>query len=290
MPLYNIPENELRDVCRRHIESLELWLRRLVHEEFLEVYGSDYLNRKAENGDSLIKEQVRDEIESRYTNEPSRFSRKIDAAQLDHLIYIICKETFYKENFRKVFSSYFLSREMLRQFFNAIVEARHRLSHANPISVRDAERVICYSNDIVDALKAFYGKKSMEDEFNVPKIIRISDSFGMTALSGTMPKVEPGFAYINLYNDDKAALRPGDKLSLEVEVDPSFDPASYEICWLVPQRGKLSGRRLVLTIEETDVMAKFQINCRVIAKRPWHKFPGYDDEVKIRYKVLPPIE
>ncbi len=32
--------------CRRRIESLELWLRRLIHDVLSEKYGNDYLNYK----------------------------------------------------------------------------------------------------------------------------------------------------------------------------------------------------------------------------------------------------
>lgn len=43
MPLHSIPEKDLRDYCRRSIETLEVWLRRLIDEELRKVYGSNYL-------------------------------------------------------------------------------------------------------------------------------------------------------------------------------------------------------------------------------------------------------
>ena len=38
----NYTEEELRSICRKNIESLEMWARRLIHEKFREKYGKAY--------------------------------------------------------------------------------------------------------------------------------------------------------------------------------------------------------------------------------------------------------
>ncbi|GAI06690.1 unnamed protein product, partial [marine sediment metagenome] len=46
MPFSRFKEEEKRSICKKKIENLEIWLRRLVHESLSEEYGSNYLEYK----------------------------------------------------------------------------------------------------------------------------------------------------------------------------------------------------------------------------------------------------
>ena len=46
MSLHKLPIDEIRDYCKRDIESLEYWLRRLIDEALSDAYGSNYLYAK----------------------------------------------------------------------------------------------------------------------------------------------------------------------------------------------------------------------------------------------------
>jgi len=86
--------------------------------------------------------------------------------------------------------------------------------------------VICYCHDITDSLKEYYFKMGTEQEYNVPRIIQITDSFGNTI---HLHKIENLFFAWHLNRDSKYFLRPGETLGVENEIDPSFEPSSYTI-------------------------------------------------------------
>jgi hypothetical protein len=99
MPLSKLTETDLRDGCRARLEMLELWLRRLIHEEFQKAYSADILNAKTPAGDFVLKKEIRENIAKKMTDQPERYKRPVDAALLDNLITIICKPDTYKRCF-----------------------------------------------------------------------------------------------------------------------------------------------------------------------------------------------
>jgi hypothetical protein len=99
MPLAKLPERDLRDACRARLEMLELWLRRLIHEQFEQMYSNDILNAKNAAGDFVLKKELRERIEKHLRDRPGRYNRPIDAALLDDLIIIICKPDTYTSCF-----------------------------------------------------------------------------------------------------------------------------------------------------------------------------------------------
>ena len=91
MPLHALDEDDLRDHCRRALESLELWLRRLIDETLTEAYDQNFMTAQDDAGDYIIKSQIRKYLARRVEAEPDRYARPIDAALLDHLVAILCK-------------------------------------------------------------------------------------------------------------------------------------------------------------------------------------------------------
>lgn len=169
MSLHKLNQAELNQDCKKYIESVEIWLRRLIDQTLTIHYGSNYLTFQHANGDYLIKNEIRNKIQARIDSEPGRYPRPIDACLLEHEIAIISNPVLYKIHFKKVFENEFPEGLTgFRKCLDRLVQPRNKLYHANPISIREAERVICYSNDIIDAIKDYYIQTGMNQEYNRP--------------------------------------------------------------------------------------------------------------------------
>ncbi|SPH24131.1 hypothetical protein DEA8626_03180 [Defluviimonas aquaemixtae] len=293
MLLNTLTQDDLRALCRRSIEGLELWLRRLIDYQLSAAYGNNYLEAKRDDGSNVINNEVKNKLVTRLNSDPSRYPRPIDAATLEEEIRIICNPDLYRKYFREALGTVFPhGHSEVRTFLSRISSVRNPLSHATPISVRQAEQVLCYTNDIVDGLKAFYRGLGMRNEYNAPMIIRISDSFGGTFHADQISRNNTGGGRVDRTNDPNAVLRPGDTLSIEVEVDQSFDPATYEISWPGPKGvSKIdNGLKALIQIDESHVSTALSVECTVTSNKSWHRRGMNDDQVFMIYKVLPPVE
>jgi hypothetical protein len=268
---------------------LELWLRRLIHEQFEQIYSNDILSAKNAAGDFVLKKQVRQNIERKLLDDPRHYKRPVDAALLDDLITIICKPDTYKSCFATALKVAFpQGAEEVREFLGRLLTPRNHLAHANPISIRQAEQVICYSNDVVYALREFYAKRGIANEYNVPSILRMWDSFGHIehAQAASTPM------HMFDYSDDPACyLRPGDTLTLEIETDPSFFGEGFLVKWSLLNEGPQGDRlvKFVLSIENRHVGRELPIDIKLISFQDWHRHQLWDDLWRVIYRVLPPI-
>lgn len=295
-------EDDLRSTCRKEIETLEHWMRRLIHETLTEKYGDDYFSYK-NNDEPLIKREIVSRVNKMRDDNPGRFPRPIDAFFLGDIIYVLCKKSLYDAHFKAALcGAYPHGNEEARFFLERVEAIRNKLSHANPISIREAEQAICYCHDVIDSLKAYYRQTGKEKEYNVPMFIRATDSLGNVFL----PEKE-GFP-LKLYRDTSTPitaseygvkLRAGETYGLSITVDPAFDPSTYSLEWLV-----LSGligdnyKRKWKDVTQIDfpvvnktVGSYFEITCRLTTHKDWHKHNWYDDCFELRiHTVLPPIE
>lgn len=294
MPLHTLTQDELRSYCKSAIEALEYWLRRLIDQRLSATHGENFLNALDEHGDNLIKKETRESIVARYQGATDRYSRQIDAALLDDTIGIICKQRLFEQYFREPLQAAFPDgHHEARTFLRRLVEPRNRLYHANTISVRQAEQVICYSNDVINSIKLFYLNNSMSQDYNVPTIIKVEDSFGHSVHDGGIKRNNTGAGLIDFRDDSRSDLRPGDTLSIEVEIDPSFDQSEYDVSWIVggviPTHAPLRSNKIIIDIDQSHVTNSFDIFCNVKSKLDWHRFGDYDDSVVFIYRVLPPV-
>ena len=148
MPLHWLPESDLREHSKRSIEALELWLRRLIDQELSTTYGADYIDATRPNGDRLLRNEIGRRLHKR-TTDKLKFPRPIDGALLEDLIDIICNPKLYDQHFRNPLQDAFpQGHAMARSMLSRLVAPRNALSHANPISVHDALRILCYSEDV----------------------------------------------------------------------------------------------------------------------------------------------
>ena len=289
MDLHLLSDDERRALCRRELEALEHWLRRLIHETFSAAHGAEYLDGVDQGGRRLIKKPVRRGIADRRAREPLRYPRPVDAAHLGDLVIIICNPENWRPYFGVALTEAFpLGSEEARTFLGRLVDVRNKLSHANPISVHEAARVICYTLDVIEALKGHYMNRNLEREYNVPTIIRVTDSFGNEF---DVSRIRYGAGSIVLKKAPAGVLRPGERLSIEVEIDPTFERSSYCINWFWPEMMSAAGdsERIVIAIENRHVREDFRVSCTVKSTREWHKLGDYDDLIHIGYRVLPPL-
>lgn len=291
MPLNRLSDAELRAVCRTTIESLEIWLRRVIDLALRGELGEDYINALNTNTRKhIFKKSLRESIEKRTNQHPRRYSRPIDAALLEDVIYIVCHDNLYDRFFKSFFELHYpQGRYELRTFLNRLLVPRNALAHSNPVSVRQAEQVICYSNDAIDAIKHRLEELNMASDYNAPIIIRITDSRRFVFHDAQIRRNSTGRGLVSLAEDSAAWLRVGDTLGLEVEVDPSFSPDDYRIEWVVPkeEHSLPASSRLVLDICEDHINFVLTIYCKIISNKSWHRCGDVDDAVGVSYRVLP---
>ena len=307
----DLSEEETRSYCRRTLESLELWLRRLIDYELRKKLGPDYFDKQDNDssGRYYINSTLRNKATRMIEENPGRYTRKIDTTFLDDLISIVTNPDLFRIKDYGFFEPA-LSRcypdghQEAKTFLSRLVGPRNCLSHANPISVRQAEQVICYSHDVIESLKHYFVEQGME-QYNAPTILKVHNSFGQTIF---MPDAEGGITsnkisygrnstgrgHINYQLCEESWLRPGDILSIEVEIDQNFSTNEYEVHWAVhngPRESLNNTSKIVIPIKNIHVNHNFNVSCIVKSTiKDWHRCGDVDDSITFIYKVLPPIE
>lgn len=283
----NYTEEELRSICRKNIESLEMWARRLIHEKFREKYGTDYVDYKTSAENFLIKREVRDHIHAMTKKEKGRFPRAVDILFFEHIIYFLCNPAFHREIFQDALKyAYPQGYEEAREFLSRLLPIRNALAHSNPISVRQAEQAICYSHDFVDSLKKYYKKRGMEQVWNVPRIIRVTDLFGNVFDNPTETHGQSSIFTV------PQEIYCGDTYSLSIDIDSSFSEEDYDIIWenhCKKVDNFFNAKNISLTFKENDVCQGHLLSCQLVSHKAWHKYQFYDCEIVLRLTVLPPV-
>jgi hypothetical protein len=286
VPLHKIPSEELRSACRQKLETCELWLRRLIHEEFSRRFGASYFSQGMQNGNAIFRKEIREHAASRMSENPGRYRREIDTLLMDYIVDTLCKHDLYTSCFSTPLRYAFPDGcQEARTFLSRLIPVRNALSHANPISVHDAERVICYCDDVIESLKQYYRDQNMAQEYNAPVFSRFVDSLGHSEI--------PAKSHQWLDFTGGPSLRPGDGIRLEVEVDSSFGPDEYTVDWAVcniadNERG--TGTQILLEILPKHVGERLDIQITLNSTKAWHRHGSFDARLTITYKVLPPIE
>ncbi len=153
MVIHNHSFEEIRVATRQKLETCEIWLRRLIHEVFLESLGVSYFDDGEYKGSKLFRSEVRSHADSRMAAEPERYGRKVDTLTLNQIVDTLCKQDLYTGFFRPALQeAYPDGRSEARTFLGRLIDVRNALSHSNPISVHDAERAFCYCDDIIWSL------------------------------------------------------------------------------------------------------------------------------------------
>lgn len=285
---YRYTEGELRSYCRTSIEALEKWARIVIDAELKLKYGENYFEAKMENGEPVIKKSINDKAVKMARANPDRFKRKIDTLFLDEIIYVLCKEQLYKVVFKNVLDIIYPDGcAEARTYLKRIIPIRNKLSHSNAISIREAERAVCYCNDFIDGIKIYFEKKGAGNMFNVPNAIKLNDSLGNEYVLENNESTE--VISIRDINGEVVKFNVNDKYPLWVTMDPSFDRESYDIYWLKDSEVISKEEKLCLHLTENMVGKQVFITCKIVQKKKWHKYiTGEDHRILICFCVLPP--
>lgn len=278
-------DEELRNHGRRCIEAFEIWARRLIDQRLTLTYGANYFDAKNSNGDNIIKKSIREHAHKMMAKNPGRFNKPIDTLFIDDIISIICNINL-RDSLREPLEFIYpwLGYEHLKEMLNRLIKIRNALSHSNPVSIRQIEQAVCYSNDFVEGLKEYYKSKGEEQMWNVPKILRIKDSLG-----NVFEKTDMSDQWQYQFKTNKT-FNVGDSYSVDLELDPSFSSDKYDIVW------KLNTKNLDQFKNQAHCEMKFDIcdigqqnflHISIISHEQWHRYHGYDCKAVLLLCVLP---
>jgi hypothetical protein len=275
---------ERRETARRYLEATEHWLRRLIHYQLSNAYGPQYFGAQLDATTPVIKPAIREQVARRRAADPTRFAQDVDATTLGEAIAIALHPRLYSEHFRLALSGAFPDgREEAQTFLSRLEAHRNQLAHGGSCSARVLEQCVCYSNDVIDSLKAFYREKNLDRIFDVPTFTRVVDNKGNDIrFSGP---AKDGLHSLDFR--DRGDLYPGDTLILEAEVDETFE--GYTVRWMSFNGDRSTGLRWELPVELKHVGNQMIIRGEVVSREQWHKLDqGCDDRFDLRYRVLPP--
>ena len=215
----------------------------------------------------------------------------IDATTFDEIIDIITNPNTYGKCFAQVFNEvYPIGREQLRCSLGRLGSIRNHLAHGRACTSRQMEQAICYSNDLVDCIKRYFGSINMSKVYNVPTIIRFCDNMGNEHnLDGISENISSRIIDWRILG--RGDLIPGEQLVAEVEIDPSFDAGDYHVKWYALSGkvwGDYMGTTALINIGIEHVGEQFELRFSVTTNRGWHRFSNCDDSLCLIYRVLPP--
>lgn len=289
--LYSFSEEEIRSLCRVNIEAFEKWARTIIDSELTKNLGVNYFDLELVPNVPVVKKSIRDKTAQMMRSNPQRFHRKIDTLFLDEIIYLLCRNDLYKRFFKDFLDLIYPDGNAeARTYLNRLVPIRNCLSHSNPISIRDAERCICYTNDFIDGVKQYFYDKGEERVFNTPNAIKLNDSLG----NEFQLNKDTMFESICINRTGTTQLHQfhlGERYSAWLTLDPSFTPEQYTIEWHI-ECGRHLGNdsRLDIEIAEDMIRERCPIYCTIKSTKSWHRYRGYDQQFAIVFQVLPPEE
>lgn len=287
---YKYSIEELRTICRTHIENFERWARIFIHNILTEKLGEDYIHATGKDGNYRIKKDVVKHIDKMMTENPSRFPTPVDALFIEDIVYILCKDDFYRNYFSEYLRvMYPEGNSELRTFLSRLTPIRNKLSHTNPFSIREAEQCVCYSNDFIECIKNYYAMTGQDKEFNVPTIIRANDSLGNEYIIK-----EDNFPWVSIEignpeREEKQVFYSGEKFSLTLTIDPSFDKNTYTLEWDKSDGVEVvnNGEQINVTITNKLIGERVILTCKLITTNEWHRYSEYDQQLLVRFKALP---
>lgn len=289
--LYSFSEEEIRSLCRVNIEAFEKWARTIIDSELTKNLGVNYFDLELAPNVPVVKKSIRDKTAQMMRSNPQRFHRKIDTLFLNEIIYLLCRNDLYKRFFKDFLDLIYPDGNAeARTYLNRLVPIRNCLSHSNPISIRDAERCICYTNDFIDGVKQYFYDKGEERVFNTPNAIKLNDSLG----NEFQLNKDTMFESICINRTGTTQLHQfhlGERYSAWLTLDPSFTPEQYTIEWHI-ECGRHLGNdsRLDIEIAEDMIRERCPIYCTIKSTKSWHRYRGYDQQFAIVFQVLPPEE
>lgn len=273
--------DERASFIRAHTDSAERWLRHLADLTLRPAMGQQYITEGRWKKDLIRK--VVDKIRA----QPTQFPREIDATTFDQLIDIICHPDHWRKFQAGLAAAYPDGVQEARTFLTRLQDIRNHVAHLRPCSIRQMEQALCYSNDVAESIKQHLQAIGMSKEFYVPTFVSYSDSLGNY---GNFSASEWHYREVNLSDVQHERLYTEDVLIIELEIDPSFDPKTYNVTWYIKTHPswKGEGRKAIIALTEEHISQRIEIQFKLKTTNSWHKSSsGFDDIVDFYYRVLP---
>lgn len=284
MALHLLSADQVASSCRQRIESCELWLRYLIHDQLSRALGASYLTALSPSNTPIFSASAQRNAASRSGSARTAPPRPVDTLLFDDLASVLAKVDVYDKWFKSALHADFpLGSTQIRNVLTLLVPIRNKLAHANGVTLtlHEAERALCYCNDLISAIQNYYTGTNMADKFPAPIFTRISDSQGNVHY--------PSDHRPNFYG--KEPLKCGDTIRFEVEVDSTFAPSEYDISWVVNnisngQTG--TGPIFSVVLDERHVGLQFAVSAKLLSHKSWHRDQNFDALAVLRYEVLQP--
>lgn len=280
--------NEIRSKAKNNVESIEVWLRRLLLKR-KEQLGLEAYPDTVVNGNKLYNSEITKSVSLKFDANPERFKNPINALFLPELIKIICKSDSYPTLFKDIFvDKFILGSSHLRSMLDKLIPIRNSLGHANPITLLDYYTTELVLFDITSCIKKYFKDMGLAKDYNAPTIIALSDSKGNSFSEDLISRTSVGAGQCYPQNENKT-LQVGERLIVEAIIDPSFEETDYVVKWeYINMTHTTTGNVLVVDIIGAHVNEFFSINCQVKSNNDeWHRMGQYDDVVYINYRVIP---
>lgn len=289
--LSSIDFEKLRSEAKTAIENLEIWIRNIIDRELTKNYGPNFWEHMDADGNRLIRNAIVKEAKKRIEQEPERYPRFVDSLLLDDIKSIVCKNELYNNLFKPYLINAFPDgNAVVKTCLDILIPIRNKLYHANPISNHEALQSLCYSRDIIESIKIRYKEINVGNLYNAPMIIEVSDSFGSQYYESQIDRNKTGRGFCDTRKRE-LKVPVGEKLVIEVEIDPSFDPTDYDINWSFEHIEESdfieNGGRIEFLVENKHVKVDFVVCCSVTSKKEWHRCGDVDDSVIICYEIIP---
>ncbi|MGN7878425.1 hypothetical protein [Ensifer sp. 22460] len=272
-------------VARNYVDAAEGWLRKLIHYQLTPAFGATYLS-----AGGILKSPETLAIRKKVEGGHTKFSREVDATTFGQAKKIVCHPDRWDKHFSVALErAYPLGQLECAIFLDRLIAIRNDLQHGRGCSARQVEQAICYTNDLADAVKVFFREKNMVRDYDVPLIVGYSDSLGNQS---TLEDVSLNMSNRNIdwRRHGSGDLYPGDVLTAEVKVDPTFDPTDYEVFWSLYGYDKKVGSTASIELKNENVGEQFELSFTVQTYRDWHRQNGVDDHLTLLFRVLPPLK
>lgn len=130
--------------------------------------------------------------------------------------------------------------------------------------------------------------KNQEKDFNIPTIIKVVDSLGNEYLIKE-GRAGESLDIIDPSTNQKKIFFHGDKFSLNLTIDPSFDDTSYTLKWMNQNLIEVfnNGKKVNVTITDSLIGETVILWCRLVTNNPWHRFLDFDQQLMVHFKALP---
>lgn len=189
----------------------------------------------------------------------------------------------YEKRFQTLFNP--LPKVVVMHMLDRLVDHRNPLMHGHACGVRALEQCVCYSNDLIDACKAFFMKINKERQYDAPTFTRFTDSNG-NIFHVTAPEGQNSI--FDAREGANGTLHVGDVVTFEVEIDESYPPEGYKIQWEAFYGRQLSeGSTFKVEVTNRNVSQHEEIRAALISNKNWHRSGSNDDFIIVKYRVLP---